>query len=134
MISNIDTLASFLISPLYKAESLQVGQSDLEAATYALHIIGAIFSISLVALSLYAWSRRRNTSLLFVSGAFMVFFVLILLDEILQEGLLTEFLSGLFELVILSLFFLTVVGIRRRNNHDPDKEIEPKDPTPDPIK
>lgn len=98
--------------------------ASIETVTYAVHLLGAILSLLLFALSLYAWSRRRNASLIFVSAAFFVFFVLIFLDEILAESPLIELLGGVFELVILLLFFLTVVvGVGRRNR-EPEKEID----------
>lgn len=125
MTSNIDYLCA--IGALGMAIPLQTasGQTDLENVIYVLHLVGALFAFSLGALSLYAWSRRRNVSLIFVSAAFFVFFLLILLDEVLPEGQSTELISGFLELAILSLFFLTVfVGLGRRNRR-PEEEVQP---------
>jgi hypothetical protein len=93
---------------------LQVGLSSIESLSYLLHLVGAIFSALLFGLSLYAWSRRRNRSLLFVAAAFLVFFIAILLDEVIPVGPTSELLSAVLDLAILALFFLTiVVGLQR---------------------
>jgi uncharacterized membrane protein len=105
------------------------GSIGLGSVAYLLHIIGVILSILLGALSLYAWSRRSNRSLIFVSAAFFAFFVHVLIDEILPEGLTLEVASGVIDLIILGLFFLSiVVGINRSNSRLEREAIESEEP------
>ena len=113
------TLSTDLLTAALQAGSNEAGTRSI---VFVLHVIGVLFALSLTAVSLIAWSRRRNMSLVFVSAAFFVFAVMILLDEILTDAQTTELVGGVLELVVLFLFFLTVFGGLGRTNRSPEEE------------
>lgn len=74
----------------------------------------AIFSLLLAFLSFLAWSRRRQTALLIVSIAFVLFFLRTIVELTPQMTNSLEIILAITDFAILSLFFVAVVVRPRR--------------------
>lgn len=105
---------------------LHIGQLvGLERDTEeALEFGTGVFALILFALSLYAWSRRRQPALLIISCAFFLFFFRHLIEMLGDMGEIYE-PSGLLRLalivmdfVTLALFFVAVVVRPKRKRQD----------------
>jgi len=83
-----------------------------------LDIAGGIFALILFAVSLYAWHLRKQTSLVIVALAFLMFFTNTVIREFLPSIPGEDFITDSLEFVALSLFFLAIVVRPRR---DPGK-------------
>jgi ABC-type uncharacterized transport system permease subunit len=72
--------------------------------------IGAgIFALILFVLSIYSWSRKMPTSLIFVSIVFLLFFLKVVLEVPPNVGNTLQFVSVVLDFIILALFFITTV-------------------------
>ncbi|HEU13114.1 MAG: hypothetical protein ACP5G5_01605 [Thermoplasmata archaeon] len=83
-----------------------------------LRIGSGIFSLVLFSISFYAYLRNRDRRLLFVSGAFGLYFVRVILEHLdifipnFDLGIL-DLLLSIIDFLILLLFFLAIVYPRR---------------------
>lgn len=80
-----------------------------------LDIGGGVFALVLFAVSLYAWYLRRQTSLIIVALAFLMFFVKTVIHEFfpLLQG--ADLINDMLDFVALALFFLAIVVRPRRD-------------------
>ncbi len=76
--------------------------------TALLDIGRGIFSLVLFAVSLYAWSKRRQPSLAMVAAAFFLFFLKTLIDYVLPSPT-DDFVRVGLDFVALALFFVAIV-------------------------
>lgn len=81
-----------------------------------LEIGRGIFAFALFALSIFAWSKRRQPALIMVATAFFLFFTKTLVDFFLPAVIL-DLTRVTIDFVALALFFVAVVV---RPRHDPD--------------
>jgi len=105
---------------------LQLGggfQGQQGDVTDVLGIAAGIFALVLLALSTYAWTKRRQTSLIFVSAVFLLFFFKVVLEILPSEGNTLQFVSVILDFVILALFFLAIV-VRPRLKTPSTKDLE----------
>jgi hypothetical protein len=85
------------------------------------HVLVALFAFALFLLSLYAWSRRRQTALVLVSSAFLLFCLkelVWLFSDIYDFHTSVELITVLLDLVVLALFFVAIA-------HRPRKQLQP---------
>ena len=82
-----------------------------------LEIGRGIFALALFALSIYAWSKRRQPALIMVAVAFYLFFAKTLLDYVLPPATEDIVRVGI-DFAALALFFIAIVV---RPRHDLDK-------------
>jgi hypothetical protein len=80
-----------------------------------LDIGGGIFALVLFAVSLYAWYLRRQTSLVIVALAFLMFFLKTIIHEFLPSLPGGDLINDLLDFVALALFFLAIVVRPRRD-------------------
>lgn len=80
-----------------------------------LDIGGGIFALVLFAVSLYAWYLRRQTSLIIVALAFLMFFMKTIIHEFLRSLPGGDVINDLLDFVALALFFLAIVVRPRRD-------------------
>jgi hypothetical protein len=97
---------------------LQVGGQHGDVAD-AFRLGTGIFALLLFFLSIFAWSKRRQTALLLVSSAFLLFFFKIIVEFLPLAYDLGEFASWdlllvSIDFVILALFFAAIVIRPRR--------------------
>jgi hypothetical protein len=74
-----------------------------------------IFALVLFAVSLYAWYLRRQTSLIIVALAFLMFFMKTIIHEFLPLLPGGDVINDLLDFVALALFFLAIVVRPRRD-------------------
>jgi hypothetical protein len=74
-----------------------------------------VFGLVLFAISLYAWSKRKQPALLIVAAAFVLFFAKTVLDVLYSTSTLIDLIRPLFDFVALALFFVAIV-IRPRKD------------------
>ena len=79
-----------------------------------LEIGAGFFSLVLFSLTIYASYRRKQSSLLPVAIAFLLFFVEELFDILPLSDPITNFVSDVLDFTILSLFFVAIVVRPRR--------------------
>jgi heme A synthase len=98
---------------IFQMSQLEGGQREV---TEALSIGAGIFALVLFALSLYAWSRRRQPALLIVSLAFLLFFATHVIEilESYEFNASIQLALSFMNFVILALFFIAVVVRPRR--------------------
>jgi len=77
--------------------------------TDTLGVAAGVLALILLSLSIYAWSKRRQPSLLIASAVFFLFFLKVVLEIIPSEGNTLQFLSVILDFLILLLLFLAVV-------------------------
>ena len=115
--------ASCLLLSVFQVGQVNVEQGDIQ------NLLGfgtGVFALVLFLLSLYAWTRRRQPSLLIVSGAFFLFFlkaVLELLPE--QTNVSNVVLTGI-DFVILAAIFVALVvrpGRKRQGRETEDSAM-----------
>jgi hypothetical protein len=99
---------------LFLPQALQAPKLNLDISDI-LGLVAGIFALVLFAVSMFAWSRRRQRPLLLVSVAFLVFFLKVIIETQPIEGLDIVLVSTLLDVVFLSLFFLAIVA--RPNKH-----------------
>ncbi len=75
----------------------------------------AVFALVLFAVSLYAWYMRRQTSLVIVALAFLMFFVKTAIREFFPELPGEDFFTDSLDFVALALFFLAIVVRPRKD-------------------
>lgn len=94
----------------------------------AIDILGvgaAIFALILLSLSIFAWSKRRQTSLILVSLVFVLFFFKIFLEIFPSEGNNSQLFSVMLDFLILTLLFLAIV-VRPRIKRSPTNDVLPE--------
>jgi len=74
-----------------------------------------VFALALFAISIYAWSKRKQPALLIVAAAFLPFFAKTVLDVFYSTSTLLDFARPLFDFIALALFFVAIV-IRPRKD------------------
>jgi uncharacterized membrane protein YcfT len=74
-----------------------------------------VFALVLFAISLYAWSKRKQPALIIVATAFILFFGKTVLDVLYPTSTLIDLIRHLFDFVALALFFVAIV-IRPRKD------------------
>ncbi len=114
---NFAEVWSELFSFRKKEEKRMIEEVGIDWAEM-LRIGSGIFSLILFAISLYAYMRNRDRRLLFVSGAFGLYFVRIVcehLDIFIQNIDLAslDLLLSIMDFLILILFFLAIVYPRK---------------------
>ena len=95
---------------------LQVGQTNAEQGDIQ-NLLGfgaGVFALVLFLLSLYAWTRRRQPSLLIVSGAFFLFFLKEVLQLLPEQTNLSSLVPVAIDFVILAAIFIALVVRPRR--------------------
>ncbi len=93
---------------------MQIGQLEggPREATEALRIGAGVFALILFALSLYAWSKRKQPALVIVSLAFLLFFVshvIELVSDAYEYNPFSQVITAFMNFVILALFFTAIV-------------------------
>src|SRR2546428_13038697 len=68
-----------------------------------------VFALALFAISIYAWSKRKQPALLIVPAAFLPFFAKTVLDVFHPTSPLLDFPRPLFDLIPLAPFFVPTV-------------------------
>src|SRR5712664_1352245 len=68
-----------------------------------------VFALVLFAISLYAWSKRKQPALLIVATAFLLFFVKTILDILLPTSTLLDLTREFIDFAALALFFVAIV-------------------------
>jgi uncharacterized membrane protein YcfT len=74
-----------------------------------------VFALILFAISIYAWSKRKQPALLIVATAFVLFFGKTVLDVLYPTSTLIDVIRPLFDFIALALFFVAIV-IRPRKD------------------
>ena len=85
------------------------------APTEILELGRGIFALILFTISLYAWSKRKQLSLIIVATAFLLFFAKTVLDILLPTSTLLELARESIDFAALALFFVAIV-VRPRND------------------
>lgn len=90
---------------------LQVGQINADQGDVQdlLSFGAGVFALVLFSLSLYAWTRRRQPSLLIVSGAFFLFFLKEVLQLLPEQTNLSSLVPVAIDFVILAAIFIALV-------------------------
>lgn len=97
-------------------------QSSQTDVTDILSYVVAALAITLFTLSLFAWSRRHQTSLILVALAFLLFFVKSVIELIPNFTDTLQVITTLIDVLILLFFFLSVVLPREFSKNKPRKE------------
>ena len=121
MVTEVLLSASIWLAAAAEGES-QLVETLLEFGT-------GIFALILFGVSLYAWLRRKNPSILLVAVAFLLFFfkqVAELLPYLGDVG--SEIVSSILDFGILALFFVALVLIRPGRRKWPMTKKEPLKP------
>ena len=111
-------LASILSTAILDI-GFQGQQIDL---TDILGVGAGIFALILLSLSIFAWSRRRQTSLVLVSAVFLLFFFKVVLEVLPVVGDTLQFVSVVLDFLILALFFLAIVVKPRIKRSSPSQD------------
>ena len=111
---------------------LQVSQSNVEQGDIQ-NLLGfgaGVFALVLFLLSLYAWTRRRQPSLLIISGAFFLFFLKEVLQLLPEQTNLSSLVPVAIDFVILAAIFIALVvrpgGKRQSGETDDSTTMEAK--------
>src|SRR5439155_24457629 len=83
--------------------------------TVLLDIAQAVFALVLIAVSLYAWYMRRQTSMVIVALAILMFFVKTRIREFFPQLPGEDFLTDSLDFVALALFFFAIVVRPRKD-------------------
>ena len=92
-----------------------VTQGSIFDPEVLLDIGQAVFALVLFAVSLYAWYVRKQTSLVIVALAFLMFFVKTVIREFVRQLPGEDFITDSLDFVALALFFLAVVVRPRKD-------------------
>jgi ABC-type iron transport system FetAB permease component len=95
--------------------SILASQGSLLNPQELLEIGRGIFALILFAVSLYAWYLRRQTSLVIVAVAFLMFFIKTIIFELLPPLPDKDFINDFLDFVALTLFFLAIVVRPRKD-------------------
>ena len=96
-------------------ETLALGEGGTLATV--LEIGAGVFSLVLLAVTLYAWFRRgRQLTLLVVAFAFLTFFIRQALEVLPFNALHTELASSTLDFITLALFFVALVVAPKRRD------------------
>jgi hypothetical protein len=83
--------------------------------TEILELGRGVFALILFTISLYAWSKRKQLSLIIVATAFLLFFAKTVLDILLPASTLLELTRESIDFVALALFFVAIVVRPRKD-------------------
>ncbi|MDG6905899.1 MAG: hypothetical protein JRN20_08955 [Nitrososphaerota archaeon] len=87
-----------------------VDLDQTNSLAFIIETASSVFSLLLFFVTLYAWSRRgRQSTLLIVSLAFLVYFSKLLIEIIPVGELHDELIASIMDFVTLGLFFLALV-------------------------
>jgi heme/copper-type cytochrome/quinol oxidase subunit 1 len=115
-----------MISQLGALASIEEGEGGGFATV--LEFGAGTFSLVLFAVTLYAWFRRRQPTLLVVSFAFFTFFVKQILEILPFSVLHTEIASSILDFLTLTLFFVAlVVAPKRKGASRNESKLEDAD-------
>ncbi len=98
--------ASCLFQLMLQVGQTNPGQGDIQDL---LSFGAGVFALILFLLSLYAWTRRRQPSLLIVSGAFFLFFLKEVLQLLPEQTNLSNLVLVAIDFVILASIFVALV-------------------------
>jgi hypothetical protein len=76
-----------------------------------------VFALILFGVSMYAWSKRKQPTLIIVSIAFLLFFTKTVLDVILPRSTFLDLSRVSIDFAALALFFVAIV-VRPRKDLD----------------
>jgi len=108
-------LAHSMLSMIFQSGMLAAMEEGEGGGFSTVLEVGAgAFSLVLIAVTLYAWFRRRQPTLLVVSFAFITFFIKQILEILPFNALHTEIASSILDFITLTLFFLALVVAPRR--------------------
>src|SRR5207247_11228850 len=88
-----------------------VTQGSIFDPEVILDIGQAVFALVLFAVSLYAWYVRKQTSLVIVALAFLMFFIKTVIREFFRHLPGEDFITNSLDFVALTIFFLAFVVI-----------------------
>jgi len=71
--------------------------------------VAGIFALTLFVLSLYAWFRRKQPSLIIVSVAFFLYFVKEMMEFIPNQSNVIYLVRNLLDFIILVTFFIAII-------------------------
>jgi len=74
-----------------------------------------VFALALFAISLYAYSKRKQPALLIVATAFLLFFAKTILDVLLPKSTLLDLTREFIDFAALALFFIAIVVRPRKD-------------------
>jgi len=92
-----------------------VTQGSIFDPEVILDIGQAVFALVLFAVSLYAWYVRKQTSLVIVALAFLMFFIKTVIREFFRQLPGEDFITDSLDFVALALFFLAIVVRPRKD-------------------
>lgn len=105
-------------------QSLQIFGYDERGSIQFLFEAGAsIFSLLLFAVTMFAWSRRRQRTIIIVALAFLAYFSKLLIELLPFGELHDDLVSASIDFVTLALFFVAVVVRPRRGSQDESMPI-----------
>jgi hypothetical protein len=71
--------------------------------------LAGLFALALFVLSLYAWFRRKQSSLIIVSFAFFLYFVKEMMELIPVQSDIINLTQNLLDFTILVTFFIAII-------------------------
>lgn len=74
-----------------------------------------VFALVLFAISLYAWSKRKQPALIIVAVAFLLFFAKTILDVLFPTSTLLDLSREFIDFAALALFFVAIVVRPRKD-------------------
>ena len=83
--------------------------------TEILELGRGVFALILFTISLYAWSKRKQLSLIIVATAFLLFFAKTVLDILLPASTLLGLTRESIDFAALALFFVAIVVRPRKD-------------------
>lgn len=92
-----------MISPVLVMSGLSTDPVEI------LELGRGFFALVLFAITLYAWSKRRQPALVIVATAFLLFFVKTIIDALLPQSTLLELTRVFIDFAALALFFVAIV-------------------------
>ncbi|MDG6998105.1 MAG: hypothetical protein JRN15_03215 [Nitrososphaerota archaeon] len=99
-------------------QALQIFGYDEKGSIQFIFEAGAsIFSLVLFAVTMFAWSRRKQRALIIVGLAFLAYFSKLLIEILPFGELHDDLVSASIDFVTLALFFVALVIRPQRGNH-----------------
>ena len=99
-----------MIPEVWLLQALQFFGFDEKGSIQFLFEAGAsIFSLVLFAVTVFAWSRRKQRTLIIVSFAFLAYFSKLLIELLPFGELHDDLVSASIDFVTLALFFMALV-------------------------
>lgn len=106
-----------MILEAFLLQTLQIFGFDEKGSIEFIFEAGAsIFSLILFAVTIFAWSRRRQRTLIIVALAFLAYFSKLLIELLPFGELHDDLVSASIDFVTLALFFVALVIRPQRGN------------------